>query len=834
MATATLLKQHLTLSPQEQRILLTKGEAFIQKGTTKTRIEKIYDSFKKAHSVVDIQRATYFTESFKQTEGQPLVLRWAKALHHIAANIDVIIDDNQLIVGRGGREGKYGLIYPELDGCFLKQFVQQAKIRNESPFEFSDSDVDIIEKEIYPYWKGKTYYEDFSTALPKDILKLTFEPDDLFTSRFIVNETSSMRSSLQWVHDYKKGLEVGFLQIKKDAEQHIQDIVANHDVINQDNVAFWQAIAIVADAIIVLAERYSQEAQKLALVEQDSKRKNELLEISRICAKVPKYPANTFHEALQSQWFMQLFSRLEQKAGGTVSNGRMDQYLYPYYQHDLKKGTLTRDKAKELLQCLWLNMAQYVDLYVSPAGVKFNEGYAHWEAVTIGGVTRDGDDAVNDLTYLFLEDKREFPLNYPDLAARVNTKNPKKYIREIALTIKAGTGFPKLINDEEIIPLLQKKGAKAEDARDYAVSGCTEARMPNIDTYTSPCPNLNLGAAVELTLNNGRLPRCGNELLTLETGDPAQFQSWNEFKNAFIKQEKFLLQTAFRQQRYVSAIRPKHFATPFASSLNQTCLTAEKDLQTQHIEGGIDFGYFDMIGYASATDSLAAIKKNVYEKKYFTITELKEALAANFEGYEALRQRLLNAPKYGNDDAYADEIAKQIDAIASIEADKNQKKTGVYMDVRYVPVTSHIPFGKVTGALPNGRKAHIALSDGSSASQGADIQGPTSVLMSNYHTKTQGIPNRAARLLNIKLNPSTVSGEEGTAKLVSLIQSWLALKLWHLQFNIINRETLEAARKNPEDYRSLLVRVAGYSAYFVELTKELQEDIIRRTEYAHI
>lgn len=834
MATANLLKQNLTLSPQEQRILLTKGEAFIQKGTTKTRIEKIYDSFKKAHSVVDIQRAKYFTESFKQTEGQPLVLRWAKALHHIAANIEVIIDDNQLIVGRGGRDGKYGLIYPELDGCFLKQFVQQAKTRDESPFEFSDSDVAVLEKEIYPYWKGKTYYEDFSTALPKEILKLTFEPDDLFTSRFIVNETSSMRSSLQWVHDYKKGLEVGFLQIKKDAEQHIQDIVANHDVINQDKVAFWQAIAIVADAIIVLAERYSQEAQKLAFVEQDFKRKNELLEISRICAKVPKYPATTFHEALQSQWFMQLFSRLEQKAGGTVSNGRMDQYLYPYYQQDLKKGTLTRGKAKELLQCLWLNMAQYVDLYVSPAGVKFNEGYAHWEAVTIGGVTRDGDDAVNDLTYLFLEDKREFPLNYPDLAARVNTKNPKKYIREIALTIKAGTGFPKLINDEEIIPLLQKKGAKAEDARDYAVSGCTEARMPNVDTYTSPCPNLNLGAAVELTLNNGRLPRCGNELLTLETGDPAQFQSWNEFKNAFIKQEKFLLETAFRQQRYVSAIRPKHFATPFASSLNQTCLTAEKDLQTQHIEGGIDFGYFDMIGYASATDSLAAIKKNVYEKKYFTITELKEALAANFEGYEALRQRLLNAPKYGNDDAYADEIAKQIDAIASIEADKNQKKTGVYMDVRYVPVTSHIPFGKVTGALPNGRKAHIALSDGSSASQGADIQGPTSVLMSNYRTKTQEIPNRAARLLNIKLNPSTVSGEEGTAKLVSLIQSWLALKLWHLQFNIINRETLEAARKNPEDYRSLLVRVAGYSAYFVELTKELQEDIIRRTEYAHI
>lgn len=832
MARANTVRNDVVLSPQEQRIRLSKGEAFLQKGTTKSRIEKIYDSFKKARSSVDIQRAAYFTESFKATEGQPLPLRWAKALHHIVEHIDVSIDDHQLIVGRAGRSGKYGLIYPELDGCFLKQFIQQSKTRAESPFDVRDDDVQILEEEVYPYWSGKTYYEDFSKTLPPDILKLTYEPDDLFTSRFIVNETSSMRSGLQWVHDYQKGLEIGFLQIKKDAEEHLQAL--DKDVTNEraDTRSFWQAIAIVADAIILWTERYSHKAQELAFQETNLQRKNELLQISKICARVPKYPARTFHEAVQAQWFMQLFSRMEQKAGGTVSNGRMDQYLYPYYQRDIQKGVLTKQGAKELLDCLWLNMAQYVDLYVSPAGVKFNEGYAHWEAVTIGGVTRDGKDAVNELTYLFLEDKREFPLNYPDLAARVNEKNPLSYIREIALTVKAGTGFPKLINDEEIIPLLQRKGANSADARDYAVSGCTEARMPNIDTYTSPCPNLNLGAAVELTLHNGRLPRYGQELLTIETGNPESFTTWAEFERAFIRQEQFLLQTAFRQQSYVDAIRPNHFATPFASALNQTCLRAEKDLQTRHIEGGIDFGYFDMIGYGSATDSLAAIKKNVYEKKYFSIAQLKQALAADFEGYEVIRQRLLNAPKYGNDDAYADTIAQKIDDIASIAAAANQKKTGVYMDVRYVPVTSHIPFGKVTGALPNGRKAHQALSDGSSASQGADVQGPTAVLMSNYHTKTTEIPNRAARLLNIKLNPSTVRGEAGTEKLMAFIKSWLALKLWHLQFNIINRETLEAAKDHPEDYRSLLVRVAGYSAYFVELTKELQEDIIQRTEYA--
>lgn len=817
------------LSPQEARLQQTKGEAFVL--GKDSRIQRIYNSFKSARSVVDIQRARYFTESFKATEGQPLVLRWAKALHHIAEHINIYIDDNQLIVGRGGQEGKYGLIYPELDGCFLKQFIDQARTRDESPFDFSDDDAKILEDEIYPYWNGKTYYDEFSKSLPADILKVTYEPDDLFTSRFIVNETSTMRSGLQWVHDYQKGLRLGFLRIKEDALQHVQDLEQSGQVVDDDAKAFWQAIAIVSDAIIVFAKRHSEKALALAFTERDPKRKAELLEISRICATVPKYPATTFHEALQSQWFIQLFSRLEQKAGATISNGRMDQYLYPYYLHDVRQGTMDKDKAKELLQCLWLNMAQYVDLYVSPAGVKFNEGYAHWEAVTIGGVDRQGQDATNELTYIFLEDKREFPLNYPDLAARVHRHSPKRYLEEIALTIKDGSGFPKLINDEEVIPLLEAKGAPSEEARDYAVSGCTEVRMPNLDTYTSPCPNINLGAAVELTLHNGRIPRFGNELLTIETGKAEDFTTWDDFEQAFLAQEKYLLQTAFRQQQYVNRIRPKHFATPLASALNRTCLTAGKDLQSEHIPGGIDLGYFDLIGYGSATDSLAAIKKNVYEKKYFTIADLKEALAADFVGYEPLRQRLVNAPKYGNDDDYADSIAKVIDHTAAVAAEENQGKTGIYMDLRYVPVTSHIPFGKVTGALPNGRKAHVALSDGSSASQGADTQGPTSILMSNYHTKSNDIPNRAARLLNIKLSPATVRGDVGTEKLVSFIQSWSALNLWHLQFNIINRATLEAARKHPEDYRSLLVRVAGYSAYFVELTKELQEDIISRTEH---
>ena len=815
-------------SPQEERIIKNHGKVVFN--NENSRIKTIYDNFKNSTSAVDIQRARYFTESFKETEGEPLNLRWAKALHRIAEKIDVIIDDGQLLAGRGGRSGKYGIIYPELDGCFLNLFLDQAKTRKESPFEFSEEDAAVLANEIYPYWKDRTYYTDFANSLPEDILKLTFEPSDKFTSRYIINETSSMRSALQWVHDYKKGLEVGFQSIKNDADRRIRQLQGAGSA-DEQKIAFWQSVSIVSDAIILLAQRYSDEAKRQAQHEANSIRRAELLTISHICAKVPRYPADSFYEAVQSQWFMQLFSRLEQKTGSTISNGRMDQYLYPYYLKDKKLGRVDKERAKELLDCLWLAMAQYVDLYISPAGVKFNEGYAHWEAVTIGGVDADGNDAVNELTHIFLEDKREFPLNFPDLAARVHKDSPESYLQDVALTIKEGSGFPKLINDEEIIPILTGKGADLNSARDYAVSGCTEVRMPKLDTYTSPCPYINLGSAVELTLNNGRLPRTGDELLTLETGRAEDFTSWEQFEEAFFRQERFLLQAAFRQQSYVNKIRAHHFAAPFGSALHPLCLADEKDLHSEKIKGGIDLGYFDLIGYASAADSLAAIKKNVFEKHYFTMAELKAALDADFAGAELLRRRLINAPKYGNDDEYVDSIAKQIDEVAAREAKQNYEKTGIYMDLRYVPVTSHIPFGKVTGALPNGRRAGTALSDGSSPSQGADIKGPTSVIMSNYRTKNYDIVNRAARLLNIKLNPATVESPEGTQKLEAFIRAWCALRLWHLQFNIINKQTLQAAQRHPEDYRSLLVRVAGYSAYFVDLTKELQEDIISRTEH---
>lgn len=815
------------LSLQEKR--LQAGILPAPKGHE--RATKILSSFQNQRPKIDVERAKLFTDSFRETEGEPLILRWSKALLHIAKHITVYIDDDQLIVGRGGYQGRYGILYPELDGDFLDLAIQQLPQRKESPFDITKEDSRIIIEEIAPYWKGKTFHESLVKALPPETLKLTYDPQNTFASRFIVNETASFRSSIQWVHDYEKVLAVGFKGIKESALKELQELDPYSPVDTMEKRPFLEAIVNVSDAIVLWARRHSALAAELARAERDPAREAELLRIAEICARVPELPPESFHEAVQAQWFTQMFSRLEQKTGTVISNGRMDQYLYPFYKRDMEQGILTDEKTVELLECVWDAMAQFIDLYISPAGGAFNEGYAHWEAVTIGGQTKNGLDATNELTYLFLKSKQEFPLNYPDLAARIHTRAPERYLYEIAETIKEGSGFPKLINDEEVIPLLLAKGAAFEEAYDYAVSGCAECRMPNRDTYTSPCAYINFAAALEMTLYSGRMKLYGEETIGLETPKATELATWDSFFAAYLAQQTHFLRHAFVQQHAIVRLRERHFAAPLGSSLHELCLKNHKDLHTHHIEGGINLGYFEFIGYGTVVDSLAAIRKLVFEDRRITMEELLEALERNFEGREVIRQLLAHAPSYGNNDPYADEIARRLDEEALKFTKKYSRELGVHLDLRYVPFTSHVPFGKVVSATPNGRKAYTPLADGSSASHGADVNGPTAVLLSNYASKNYNYRERAARLLNIKLTPACVAGEEGTEKLISFIRTWSDLRLWHLQFNIINRQTLLDAQRNPDRYRNLLIRIAGYSAYFTDLSADLQNDLIERTAH---
>ena len=812
------------LSPQETRIFdEIENNTTIQK---KNKAYKILQEIRGTKPQIDIERGLYFTQSFKETEGQPLNLRWAKALYTYAKNATVYIDDDQLLVGRSGKPGRYGILYPELDGNIFKEAIEKLPTRENSPFDISEEDARIVAEEIAPYWEGKTFHESFAKSLTDETTRLTYNSDKELTSRYIVNETASFRSSLQWVHDYEIVLEKGFGGIRREAQEKLSRLDEYSPNDYTEKKPFLEATIITCDAIILWANRHAELAEKLAESESDSVRKAELECIAETCRRVPEYPPRTFYEAMQSQWFTQMFSRIEQKTGTIISNGRMDQYLYPFYKKDIENGVITDDEVQELFELMWVSMAQFIDLYLSDTGGAFNEGYAHWEAVTIGGQTKDGYDATNELTYILLKSKREFPLNYPDLAARIHTQSPERYLYEVAETIKSGEGFPKLLNDEDVIPLLLSKGATFEEAYDYSVSGCSECRMPNRDTYTSPNAYINFAAALEMVIYNGHMQKYGDELLGLETGEFTDFNSFDELLEAFLKQQRYFLKHAFIQQKQIIRLRAEHFASPLGSALHKLCREQYIDIHQPKIEGGIDLGYFEYMGFATVIDSLAAIKKNVFEDKRLTLSQIKEALEHNFKGYETIRQILLNSPSYGNDDPYTDSIGKLLDREAQEFTRKYSRELGVHMDLRLVPFTSHVPFGKVVGATPNGRFAGTPLSDGSSASQGQDINGPTAVLLSNYATKNFGYNEHAGRLINVKLSPSCVKGEEGTEKLVRFIKTWRDLKLWHIQFNVLNTDTMRKAQQQPELYRNLLVRIAGYSAYFTELTKDLQDDLI--------
>ncbi len=822
------------LSPHEQMLqdkIEGKPNRFRE---SHNRVFTILDSIEGLKPVIDIERALYFTDSMRRTEGEPLVLRWAKAMKNIADNITVYIDDHQLLAGRAGMQGRYGILYPELDGDFLDIAVEELPTRIESPFSISAEDAKTVVEKIAPYWKGKTYHEALNQALPEDTHKLTYDDPEGLMSRFIVNETSSFRSALQWVHDYEKVLKRGFGGLRREAQEKLDALDPLSPTANTEKKPFLEAIILICDAIIGWANRHADLAEKMAAEESDSQRKAELELIAANCRRVPEHPARTFHEAVQSQWFTQMFSRMEQKTGTIISNGRMDQYFYPYYQKDVADGILDDDKTIELIELMYVGMAQFIDLYISPTGGAFNEGYAHWEAVTVGGQTPNGLDATNELTYLFLRSKREFPHHYPDLAARIHARSPERYLYEVAETIKEGSGFPKLINDEEVVPLHLSKGAEFEEIFDYAVSGCAEIRMPNRDTYTSGCAYINFAAALEMTLFNGKMLKFGDQQLSIETGDPTDFENWDQFWSAFTQQQINFIKHAFIQQYHIIRLRHQHFAAPMGSALHDLCMKHCLDLHTPQIPEGINLGYFECIGYGTVVDSLSAIKKLVFEEKKLTMSEVVEAIRCNFEGKEDVRAMLQNVPCYGNNDEYADSIARAIDKVSLSFTKVYAKELGVHLDLRYVPFTSHVPFGKVVSATPNGRYAFAPLSDGSSASQGSDKSGPTAVMLSNHMTKNYDYRERAARLLNIKFTPKCVEGEEGTHKLVDFIRTFCDLRLWHIQFNVVNAETLKAAQQDPDKYRNLIVRIAGYSAYFCDLSKDLQNDLIARAGHETI
>jgi len=824
MTQATVSAPDKVLSPQEERILEGKPIGLVSEEAQRkrARIHRMLKGFRDKPIRINLERARLLTESFKETEDQPVVLRWGKANAHILRSASIHIEDDDLIVGSAGPPGRYAVFFPELEERFFSQ-----EVRPSGPGDkllLTEEDVRIINEELRPYWEGRQYHTAYMNALPEDTRQIV----ELLC---IITPTSTARSSLAWNHDYEKVLKRGIKGIKREAEEKLAALDPLDPKDRVEKEPFLQAVILTCDAIVEFAHRYAKLARSMAKNESDKSRKQELSEIAEVCEWVPENPARTFREAVQSQWLIQTVSRLEQRIGGTVGNGRIDQYFYPYYRRDIEAGRITKDQALELLECLWIGMARNVEIYTTPGNFSFTDGYAHWEATTIGGVTKDGSDATNELSYLTLESKREFPLNYPDLAARIHAQTPEPFLHAIAETIKEGTGFPKLFFDEEIIPLFLAKGAEVAEANDYCICGCTEAKMLNRDAVTTGCAWVNVGAIVEMTLNDGKLKLFGDRQIGVKTGDPRKFKSYDDLWGAFCHQAENIMKHTLTQQYVADTLKSRFIAAPMSSMLHDLCMKECMDMHSGPMPGALYLGYIDTLGFGTAIDSLVAVKKLVFDDKKLTMDELLEALDANFKDTEAVRQMCLNAPKYGNNDPYADLIGRDIEEFFVRTTRRYKSAFGGELDIRYVTITAHIPFGMVVGATPDGRKASEPVAEGVSPSQGADRKGPTASLNSIARTKAAGYKERAARLLNMKLTPSAVTGPGGTKKLMSLIRTACDLKMWHLQFNIINRETLIAAQRDPDKYRDLLIRVAGYSAYFVDLTPQLQNEIIQRTEH---
>src|SRR5512136_1386054 len=507
-------------------------------GTVTDRVLRMFEAIRASGPPrVALERAIYFTESFKTTEGQPLVWRWAKALQNIAEKISVAIFDDELIVGRANTWfGRFSLVYPELDGTIMKAGAEAFIAAKGAPdaITVTEEDKKIIDEVLFPYWNGKDFCVNFIKSLPPESRHISFgsDPNNVGVSQtFVIVQSSTMRSSQNWVIDFEKMLKRGCKGLREEARARLAALEHPRDLTFKG--PFYEAAIITCDALSLFARRYSQLAAQMAAKTKDAQRKKELEEIAAICAWVPENPARTFREAIQSQWFTQLFARFEELVGGQINTGRMDQYFYPTYKKDLAEGRITPEAAQELFQCLWLNTMQSTESQMSPAMAKGRQGFSHHETVTIGGQTPDGLDATNELSYVLLESTRQLRCSYPELGVRIHANTPDRFLHAVAETIKDGKGSPKLLNDEFMVPWFMSNGIERREALDYAMSGCSESRLPNRETHKTGNAGINYGAVMEMTLRDGKVKIYKDEQFGLKTGDPRTFKTYDDVWNAY-------------------------------------------------------------------------------------------------------------------------------------------------------------------------------------------------------------------------------------------------------------------------------------------------------------
>lgn len=780
------------------------------------RIRKLREQSLNAKPRISTERAELITEFYKSgiCDKVSAPVRRALAFKYLLEKKKICFNEGELIVGERGPAPKETPTYPEVCAHSMKD-LRILNDRKKVSFAVDEKTRKLYKEEIIPFWRGRSIRDRIFSEMSQEWID-SYEAG-------VFTEFQEQRAPGHTVLDdkiYKKG----FLDFKKDIEKSFDNIDFLNDPQAYKKREELKAMSICADALILYARRHAEKAEKLSKKEKDPKRKKELKKIAEICRHVPAHQPVDFWEALQYYWFVHVGVITEFNTWDSFNPGRLDQHLYPFYKEDIKKGTLSHEKAKELLEAFWIKFNN------QPAppkvGVTAEESntYTDFALINTGGVKKDGSDAVNELSYLILDVVEEMRILQPSSMVQISKKTPEDFLLRAIKIIKTGFGQPSVFNTDAIVEELLRQGKSLEDARSGGASGCVETGAFGKENYNLT-GYFNMTKILEITLNNGTDPASGKKI-GLSTGDPCEFKSFEELFDAFQKQMEYFVDTKVKGSNVIERLYAEYLPTPYLSLLISDCIANGKDYH----DGGARYNtsYIQGVGTGTITDVLTSIKYNVFDKKYIRMKELLVALENNFEGNEMLRQRFLNkTPKYGNDDDYADSIMERVfEAYYDAVNGRPNTKGGCYR-INLLPTTVHVYFGKVVGATADGRKAEEPLSEGISPVQGADRHGPTAVIKSvgkMDHIRTGGT------LLNQKFTPQLLRDEDGMKKMANLIRAYFRLNGHHVQFNVVNASTLRKAQKNPEKYRDLIVRVAGYSDYFVDLGVKLQNEIIARTE----
>ena len=825
------------------------------------RIQKLVDALYEHMPVIESARAKLITESYKETEGEPIITRRAKAFAHILHNIPIIIRDNELIVGSSTIAPRGCQTFPEFSYEWLEAELDTVATRIADPFEIAEETKAEL-KEADKYWKGKTTSELATSYMAPEAIK-AIEHNIFTPGNYFYNGVGHVTVK------YWEVLETGFEGIMEKAQKELDGCsVGDGNYARKSH--FLEAVILSCKAVIDYAGRYAKLAQEMAAQTSDPVRKQELFVIAENCSRVPAKGAQNFYEACQSFWFVQQLLQME-SSGHSISPGRFDQYMYPYYKKDMEAGTITREFAQELMDCIWVKLNDLNKCRDAVSAEGF-AGYSLFQNLIAGGQNKEGEDVTNDLSVMCIQASMHVHLPAPSLSVRVWNGSPHEFLIKAAELTRTGIGLPAYYNDEVIIPALQNRGLSLEDAREYNIIGCVEPQKAGKTEGWHDAAFFNMCRPLELVFSNGMDK---GEMVGIPTGDVTQMKTFDEFFDAYKKQMEYCISLLVNADNAIDVAHAERCPLPFLSCMIDDCLKEGKSVQ----EGGAVYNFTGPQGFgiANMADGLFAIRKLVYEDKKVSMKELKEALAWNYdkgldaqsagdmtemimkamqkagrnvdastaEGllktfmgmkpgeqktqrFKEIHDMIDEVPKFGNDIPEVDYFAREVAYTYSKPLQKYNNPRGGKFQAGLYPVSANVPLGGQTGATPDGRYAHTPVADGVSPSAGKDVKGPTAAATSVSRLDHFIVSN--GTLFNQKFHPSALSGREGLEKFVALIRGYFDQKGMHMQFNVVDRQTLLDAQEHPEKYKHLVVRVAGYSALFTTLSRSLQDDIIRRTE----